>query len=214
MSLLGSDLREDVIQVNDLALRDLAKLWRQIADAAGAAVALQDILPSVIDHYGSMGATLAADWYDELRDKVGVPGRFTAMPADIRDTGVPELIGWASSKATDYAAFQTLIEGGVQKRIANFPRLTVAQSAIADPGAHGWQRIGSGECRNGFCDMLIARGAVYSEAGADFAAHDHCKCMAVPAFDGAPRPVRPFTPSTRNISDADRARVRDWLASH
>jgi hypothetical protein len=62
--------------------------------------------------------------------------------------------------------------------------------------------------------MLIGRGAVYSEATADFAAHDHCKCSAVPAFDGEPRPVKPFTPSLREATDADRARVREYLATH
>ncbi|HET7666550.1 MAG TPA: hypothetical protein VFK56_10870 [Mycobacterium sp.] len=194
------------------ANRDLAALWRQVKDAAEAQVALHDILPALIATYGAAAATLAADWYDELRDKVGVGGRFRAIPADIPDAGAHALVGWAATEAKDYSSFQTLIVGGMQRRIANFSRGTITGSAIADPKATGWQRTGSGECA--FCSMLIARGAVYTEATADFASHDHCHCSAVPEFAGQPRPVQPYTPSIRNISDADRARVRDYLRTH
>ena len=214
MALPGNDLREAVIGLTNRAQLDLANLWRSVSDATEAQIALNDILPGLVDTYGAAAAALAADWYDELRDKVGVRGSFTAIPADIADTGTPALVGWAATKATDLSTFAALVDGGVQRRIANFSRATVMQSSIADPGAHGWQRIGAGQCRSGFCDMLIARGAVYSEGTADFAAHDHCKCSAIPAWSGRPIPVRPFTPSTRNISDADRATVRDWLATH
>jgi hypothetical protein len=48
----------------------------------------------------------------------------------------------------------------------------------------------------------------------DFAAHDHCRCIAVPAFAGRPTPVQPYTPTSRDITDADRTRVRAYLAEH
>lgn len=210
----GLDLRDGVQGLVVLAEDDLALLWQQVRDAAEAQTALHDVLPALIDTYGLAASALAAEWYDELRDKVAAPGRFTAIAADIKDTGAHALVGWAGSKATDLNSMQELILGGMQRRIANFSRQTVMDSSVADPGAHGWQRVGVGECTNGFCDMLIARGAVYSEATADFAAHDHCKCTAVPAFGGEPRPVKPFTPSVRSATPADRARVRDYLASH
>jgi hypothetical protein len=211
----GLDLRDGVESlVDDFAAHDLDDLWRQVRNAAEAETALRDILPALIDTYGIAASALAAEWYDDLRDKVGPRGRFRAIPADIKDSGAQELVGWATAKATDLGTLQTLVLGGMQRRIANFSRQTVMGSSIADPGARGWQRVGVGECTNGFCDMLIGRGAVYSEATADFAAHDHCKCSAVPAFDGEPRPVKPFTPSLRTATDADRATVREYLATH
>jgi hypothetical protein len=210
----GHDLRNAMTGLVGFADRDLSALWRQVQTAAEAETALRDILPALIDTYGLAAGALAADWYDELRDKVAAPKAFRAIPADIRDSGAHALIGWAVSEAQDTGTLQTLIIGGVQRRIANFSRQTVMGSAISDPGAHGWQRVGAGECKNGFCDMLIGRGAVYSEASADFAAHDHCQCYAVPAFDGEPRPVKPFTPSLREATDADKARVKEWLATH
>jgi hypothetical protein len=111
----------------------------------------------------------------------------------------------------------------MQRRIANFSRQTVMGSSVADPKARGWQRVGAGECKTGFCDMLIGRGAVYSEASADFAAHDHCKCSAAPAFDGEPRPVKPYTVSPRRtidpetgkpVIDANFLRAKEWIATH
>ncbi|NUO36444.1 MAG: hypothetical protein HOQ27_15445 [Dermatophilaceae bacterium] len=209
--MLGLDLRDGVEGLNRYASRDLDALWRQVRSAAEAETALRDILPALIDTYGAAAGTLAADWYDELRDKVGVGGSFQAIPAEIPETGAQALVGWAKTEANDYAAFQSLILGGMQRRIANFSRSTISGSSIADPKATGWQRVGSGACP--FCAMLIARGSIYSEAGADFASHDHCHCSAVPAFGGQPLPVKPYTPSARNISDADRARVRDWIAA-
>lgn len=211
--LPGLDLRDGVQELYGYARRDLDALWRQVETAAAAEVALHDILPALIGTYGAAAAVLAANWYDDLREKTGVKGRFTAVPADIRDTGAHALVGWALTEAQDYGTFQTLIEGGVQRRIANFSRSTVVGSSLADPKAEGWQRTGSGRCA--FCAMLIARGAVYrSESTADFSAHDHCHCSAVPAWGGQPIPVRPYTPTNRNITDADRARVKAWIAKN
>lgn len=207
----GLDLRDGVTGLNTLARRDLAALWRSITTAAEAETALRDILPALIDTYGAAASSLAADWYDEARAKAGVGGRFTAIAADVKDAGSQSLIGWALSEATDLGAFQGLIEGGTQRRIANFSRGTITGSSVADPKATGWQRVGSGECD--FCEMLIGRGAVYAEASADFASHDHCNCSAVPAFGGQPRPVQPFKPSPRQ-NPADRARARQWIADN
>jgi hypothetical protein len=207
-------LRRETAQVVDLANRDLARLWQLIANGASAGDALHDLLPAIVREYGSLGAALASEWYGEQREKAGVRGRFTAVPIEADDRGAHALVGWALTEATDDASLATLIAGGVQRRIADHARLTVAHSSVADPAARGWQRVGSGNCTTGFCDMLIGRGAVYTEATADFAAHDHCQCSAVPAWGGEPLPVKPFKPSMRQATDADRARVRDWIATH
>lgn len=209
-------LRSGVASLSTLAAGDLSALWSQVNDAVIAREALRDVLPALVDTYGAAAATLAADWYDDLRDKTGVRGAFTAIPVELGDSGADALAVWGVDPLfrpePDWDAAKTLIAGGLQRRIANAARLTVAGSSVADPGADGWQRTGTGSCA--FCAMLIGRGAVYSEASADFASHDHCNCAAVPAFRGAPRPVKPFTPSKRAHSDADRARVREYLRTH
>lgn len=208
-----SELRQALADLNVLAARDLGGIFRALREGDDYAEALHDILPALIDRYGEAAAALAADWYDDLRDTKGVGGRFAAIPAEVGDTGAHSLVGWALDEATNDASLVALLEGGVQRRVVNFGRFTVMESTYADPRADGWQRLGQGSnCP--FCDLLISRGAVYSEATADFGSHDHCNCVAVPAFKGEPREVRPYTPSLRGSTDADRARVLAWIASH
>ena len=132
--------------------------------------------------------------------------------------GTDALVKWALATAADGETFQSLIAGGVTKRISNGARDVVTRSSLADPSAKGWMRTGAGNCD--FCAMLIGRGAVYSEASVDFASHDHCNCGAAPAFN--PSQIKAvkseFVPSARRKSEVvrerDRARVADWIDSH
>jgi hypothetical protein len=207
-------LRSQIASLTRLANNDLAALWRQVSTAAQARQALEDVLPALIQTYGAAAGALAAEWYDEARAKAGVPKRFEAIPAEVVGTaGAEALAGYAIGPlfgaAPDFARSLTMAQGGLQRRIANVSRDTVMGSSIEDPSAVGWQRVGSGECS--FCSLLIGRGSVYSERSADFASHDACGCAAVPAFGGKPRPVKPYTPSDRRISDADRKRVREYI---
>lgn len=211
---MATSLRAETAALVRLADQDLARLWRLVASGASAEVALRDLLPAIVEQYGTAGAAMAAEWYDQQREKAGARGRFAALPVEAEDRGTQALIGWALATATDDASLASLVAGGVQRRIADHARYTVARNSIEDPAARGWQRVGVGGCKDGFCDMLIARGAVYSEATADFAAHDNCKCSAVPAWGGEPLPVKPYTPSLRTQTAADRARVREYLRTH
>lgn len=176
-----SSLRPETAQLVRLADSDLARLWRLIADGASAEVALRDLLPAIITQYGSAGAALAAEWYDQQRLKVGAKGGFTALPVAAEDRGAQALIGWALTEATDDAALKTLVAGGVQRRIADHARYTVARNSVEDRAARGWMRVGDGNTCE-FCSMLLGRGAVYTEASADFQSHDHCGCSAAPAW--------------------------------
>lgn len=211
-----SDLRNAVDDLHRLATADLRALWAQVSTPAEAREALEDILPLLVQTYGTAAGTVAADWYDELRHELNVDRRFFAIVADLDDLGAGVLARWGIGPLfdaePDWRRAQVLIDGGLQRRIATVPRETIRLSSIEDPGAQGWQRSASGGCA--FCVMLASRGAVYSEASADFAAHDHCRCMAVPAFRGHERPVKPYKPTSRNVTDADRARVREYLATH
>lgn len=175
-----SSLRSDTAKLVRLANRDLAALWRIVANGATAEVALRDILPAIVTQYGTAGAALAAEWYDEQREKVGAKGRFTALPVASNDRGSQALIGFALSTATDDAALATLIAGGVQRRITDHARLTVTSSSVADPRAHGWVRVGEGACKSGWCDQYLD-GEVRTVAY-DFKAHDFCNCSAEPAW--------------------------------
>lgn len=212
--------RRDRDELIDTAFRDIGQVFRQNATVEQLREALLELLPGLYAIYGAAVATLSANWYDDIREADEVRGRrFTAIPAEPKtNAGTDELVRWGVGPlfqtTPDRGAAQSLVEGGLQRRIADVSRETIMGSSIADPAATGWQRVGEGGCKSGFCDMLIGRGAVYSETTADFAAHDNCKCSATPAWGDEPKPVKPYTPSTKNITDADKARLRAYLREH
>lgn len=191
-------------------------MWASVSTPAQARDALEELLPLVVQAYGTAAATVAADWYDDTRAELNVSRRFSAIVPELDHAGANILARWGVgplfSNAPDWRRAKALIDGGLQLRIANAARETIQISSYEDPQAHGWQRSSAGGCA--FCQMLAGRGHVYGEASADFAAHDHCHCYAVPAFNGYPKLVKAFTPSAQVASDADRTRVRGWLAAH
>lgn len=179
----------DVAALTGFAKRDLALIWRELNTLPGTAVrnGLIEVLPPLVDMYGSAAATLGADWYEEMRGAAKVKGRFRASMAELPDAGRTEsLAHWAVGPLfedePDFDATLSRVSGGLQRIVANADRESVTRSSTADSKARGWQRVGSGaSCE--FCSMLLGRGAVYSEATADFLTHDHCNCAAEPVFD-------------------------------
>lgn len=178
--------RTDLDALVRLAEQDLAELWRRANSPSRARNLLIDVLPRLVDVYGSAAATLAADWYEERRAAAEVTGRFTAITATLPDRGRTDALArWGTqylfTTEPDFNGALTLVAGGFQRIIADAGRYTVTGSSVADPKARGWERVGDGGCE--FCQMLIGRGSVYTEASADFESHDHCQCAAVPVFD-------------------------------
>lgn len=199
-----------------LAESDIRDLWRLVKDAGPDA--LYELLPDLIDTYGSAAQSIAADYYDNLREVESVPGSFAPIVEAPVSTGAGPLIGWATATAADDVAFQQLIVGGMQRRIVNQSRDVVTLSSIADPGARGWMRIGVGKCD--MCTVLIGRGAVYTERSVDFKTHDKCGCNAAPAFnrEQVRAITKEFVPSARRRSEetkaADSERLREWIAAN
>lgn len=177
--------RRDLSELVRLAERDLRVAFREFDTANAARDGLADLLPRLTVIYGDAATALAADWYDNLRDAAEVRGRFSPILADLPDRGRTDaLAGWGVGPLyqaePDWATTLVKVSGGLQRIIANADRQTISTSSAADRGSRGWARAGVGECE--FCQMLIGRGAVYKEATADFESHDHCGCVAVPAF--------------------------------
>lgn len=186
MPTLTAAHRRDLAELTGLAQKDLTLIWARFNTAEIARDGLMEVLPRLVSIYGSAAATLGADWYDEMRDAAAVKGRFRAIPAELPDQGRTDALArWGVtplfSATPDFASSLTLVSGGLQRIIFNADRESVTRSSVADPKASGWQRVGSGaSCE--FCSMLLGRGAVYSEATADFLSHDHCNCGAEPVF--------------------------------
>lgn len=206
-------------------LRDLQRLWPALdwkrldrtypawATAVGA----------LVERHRRNAASLAIAYLRAFREAAGVPGELREVLA----LGIPPAQLNASLRVTGPVAFKRAIAdgrseedaadiafvmsaGAVTRLILEAARSSMLNSLAADPEAVGWRRITSGNAC-AFCRMLAGRGAVYSAKTATFAAHDHCACSAEPVYGGDRRKVKPYAPSSRNISDADRARLREYL---
>ena len=219
MATSEAQQRQALNRLYDLAKRELGDALALVPDPADTAAVVEVIttyVPAICERYGLAAGTLAADWYEDLRDQAEAAGYFRAVMSDLPDRRRYEaLAAWAATKDD----IETLVGGGVQRIIANMHRHTVMQSAFADPAADGWARFGNGATCD-FCLMLVSRGGIYRESSATFATHDHCDCGAGPIWKGlaGARQVDAYKASARRRSDStresDNARARAWIESN
>ena len=181
-------------QANDgiaaLVERDLAAFLAALDFTKPAAVrdALFDFIPLLVAQYGEVAATVAADWYDELRALEEVGGAFSApLAALVPDVQVKGRLGFAVRLdgplwAGDTDTFTAFL-GMMSNEYALQPgRVTVMQAAHADNAAYA--RVPEpGACN--FCLMLGSRGFVYSKdtAGDSKKFHGKCRCNILPSWD-------------------------------
>ena len=69
-------LRKAQAGVTALVRRDLSKFYAalDLTDAEAARDALLEYVPVIVNNYGEVSATVAADWYDGLRQAAGARG--------------------------------------------------------------------------------------------------------------------------------------------
>lgn len=150
--------------------------------------ALFEFIPALVSEYGDVAATVAADWYDELRDAEGVGGRFRApLAPTVPVEQVNGRLGFAT-RATgplwlgDTAALTTFLAMMANEYALQPGRDTVIQAAHKDNAA--FARVPEpGACK--FCLMLASRGFVYSKStvGDSKKFHGKCRCNAMPVWD-------------------------------
>lgn len=184
MQARSKQLRADLFALTGIASNDLALLWREFDSAEAARDGLMDALPKLVAIYGAAAASLASDYFDDMRDAAGVRGRFTAITAEPVTGGLDVLARWAVGpmfqSEPDPDAALSLAAGGAQRSIANAARLTVVQSSIRDPRSQGWVRVGHGECE--WCQQYLD-GTVHQSEGYGFDAHNNCLCTAEPVYE-------------------------------
>lgn len=218
--------RRALVAVSALATRDLRRVFRTVVspDAGRVRDGLMDTVPLLAAGYGTAAGALASDYYDEVRDQAAVRGRFRAEPALLPGTARYEaLVRWGVdplfAPSPDDTAALGRLTGGLQRIVTDAARATVVTSAIRDPAAEGWIRVTAADSCS-FCQMLADRrndgtNGVYTEASVTFKSHDNCNCAAAPAWQpGRTVSTVPYRASRRNVSDADRARVREYLAAN
>lgn len=150
--------------------------------------ALFDYVPVLVSEYGDVAATVAADWFDEVRAEEGVRGRFRApLAPTVPAEQVNSRLGYATRVSGPLwlgdSATLTAFLGMMANEYALQPgRDTVMEAAHKDNAAYA--RVPEpGACK--FCLMLASRGFVYSKStvGDSKKFHGKCRCNAMPVWD-------------------------------
>jgi hypothetical protein len=187
-------------QISRLAARDVRRLWASLDtdDALQVREALEDVLPDLVTAYGELSATVAADWYDAMREQAGAAGRFSAVLAgtfavDAVRANARHAIGPLFSATPEPDAALSLLELETDRMVLQPGRETATLSARKDPAKPRYARVPSNPSPCAFCTMLASQGAVYhSEAAAGPLGSDKyhaaCGCQPVAIYDGQAYP--------------------------
>lgn len=176
-----------------LAKADLNTFWA-LLDLSNPALVrdqLLDFVPALVQTYGDVAASAAAEWYEGLRAKF-VPGAFSAVTGGVVDADqVAGSVRYAAGGLFTDTPEQVLasLNGSVQRLVQYSGRETVARNVASDRSRPRYARIPQGvTCA--WCTMLASRGFVYhskkSAGETDGHFHDDCDCQLVPSWDKTP----------------------------
>jgi len=156
-------------RVRLLALRELRQIWdfADPSDAVAIRALVDEAMPSLVAKYGDVAATVAADFYDEMRLQAGVPGTFTARlsspaPAEAVVKSSRWAIGPVFSETPDGEKALGRLVQVLDRKALQQGRDTIVASASMDPSRVGWARVPSGAETCAFCLTMASRGAVYT----------------------------------------------------
>lgn len=218
-------------------LRTVGNAAAQTGSASETRAALFAATPLIVAEYTAGSSALALEWYEDLRDVAEVAQAFSPQPLVlVTDDELSAIVAETTSALRDIqrgieedieaalAQSLELLEAEIVEEVAQAFRDTVTGNVAQDPAAVGWRRFARPEaCK--FCLMLAARGAVYTEATARFAAHGavmrgnrkggNCMCIAGPAFGGketwAEATPMQYVASQSKRTPAQREALREYL---
>lgn len=195
-----NELRAANAQISELVEREVADLFMMLAehDLVEAQGILEQVLPELVNEYGQIAQTTAAEWYESTYGS-----RAYLLDSGTPATAVQSNVGYHASKAA---------EGGIASRLSNIQASAVRhvrnqgrQTIMGTSERNGarWARLPAGTKTCAFCLMLASRDADYlytSERsamkrsdGKDY--HDDCNCEVVQinSWDEYPEGFDPST---------------------
>ncbi len=170
-------VRRALNRLAQAAQGDLQAVWDQLktSDRVQVSRALTEGWEWVLERYGNMAATLAADFFEvearnlNLTPRVQMAAPFDGPRANAR-------LEWALSTPNQWGNVTVLLDELVKQPY----RSTFQDSAHASGGA--WARVPTGASTCAFCRMTASRGAVYrsaQSAGEGKKWHGRCDCAVV-----------------------------------
>ena len=187
----GAQYDRDQARIVRLAQREIDRVWLGIASLSPvqAKALMAELAVDLVDQFGPLGATLAADFYEEHRLDAGVTSRHSIIVADPPAvTKVTGSAAWSAQPLFDGEpiAARTRYLGAIQRHVQQAGRDTLFDNGKRDRARPRWaRRPDSDPCK--FCNMLASRGAVYltAESAGEFNDwHDDCNCQPEMTFDG------------------------------
>lgn len=174
-------VRRALNRLSSAAASDMQSVWDSLStgDRVRASRALREGWLWVLERYGNMAATLAADFFEvEARNLQLTPRVQLAKPEEGRAMGK---LGWALSTDDQHGNLWVALDEMVKQPY----RQTVQASAHASGGA--WARVPSGSHTCAWCRMLASRGAVYRSKDSANGGRYHGKCDCVPTLVRGPQ---------------------------
>lgn len=175
------------------AVSELERMWLRLRGESPETIrdAFLELVPVLIDKYGAVAGTAAAEWYEFVRAGQ-VRGRYAAaVAAGIDPSTAQGSVRFAAGHlfTENPQATVAVLAGTLQRQITNQARRTVIDNVYRDPARPGWARVPQGAKTCAFCLMLASRGFAYHSretAGELNHYHDGCDCMAVPSWASKP----------------------------
>lgn len=196
MASLTTTHRQAQLTLRAAVLRDLTRLWPAMdwSDLDRTFPAWAQAAGTLIIRNRATSSSLAAAYYRAFRFAEGLTDPapvVLAKPIPAEKLAVTlRVTAYAGVKAAaargvqaDTAMANAFVRssGAISRLVLEGGRETIRETTIADPLARGWRRVTGGKPCS-FCSMLASRGGVYTEASADFQAHDHCGCSIAPSW--------------------------------
>lgn len=168
-------------RVAQMARNELAGWWATIdkSDPVKLRAEVERFFPMLVEDYGEVASTAAADWYDLIYEER------PRLAAGMQNKEVARARSrWAIGKAWEGDVPQALstLQLVTDEMVRQFGRDTVVRSAGSNKRMYARVPGGTDSCA--FCLMLASRGFAYhsrQKAGGDLLKfHGNCSCEIVP----------------------------------
>ncbi|MCT1790635.1 VG15 protein [Dermabacter hominis] len=184
-------------ELSRLIERDIRRTWDAL-DAytvEGKRDALLDLIPGLVNHYGDVAATIAAEYFEQC------VGEAATIPAFAFDDAIAGSVRYGMGPAFAGRGDDALglVVSASQRHMLQFGRSTMYESACAHDGVYFARVPDPNACA--FCRMLAARGAAYTSKRSATAVttgaregesfHDDCHCSVAAARDDSELPYSP-----------------------
>lgn len=187
-------------RIRRVTARDLARWWAaaNFATPEAARDGLLAVTAALVARYGPAAESVAAEWWETLRDRSAPGGSAGAVLGDLDSLTAVTVArvradaAGALWTATPDRAVVTATQL-VGWAVGQAGRNTIVESTVRDPADARWARVPSGAATCAWCLMLASRGAVYLSDDSARGFHPDCDCVPTPVWpgDGLPRGYDP-----------------------